>query len=141
MPRVTMGYALRRADGGVANQVEPTELLRQPLGEEHRAQGALLGAGRGYTRAGLGAPAPRVTEHGALSGGLDVRGLEAVTDGLCAGGVADREEAVVEALEADPRPLELALGPVMPVDPEADREGAIAGELHERGAEVTVEHV
>src|SRR2546426_1015233 len=72
---------------------------------------------------------------------VDILGAEIVADLLQRNRVVAGEEAVLQFLVADPLALELTLGPLVAVDPDADAERSVRGELDEAEAEVAVEDV
>src|SRR5262249_55181616 len=73
---------------------------------------------------------------------VDVVGAQRVTHGLQGAGVsAGEEEAIVERLECDGPARELALRPLVPVEPHASGERDVRRELHEAEAEVAIEDV
>jgi hypothetical protein len=72
---------------------------------------------------------------------LDARGGEAVGDHLSAARIGASEQAVVECLEGDAGPRELALHVLVPVETELAGVGEVGAELDEERAEVAVDAV
>ncbi len=83
----------------------------------------------------------RQHRHPAPEESLDMGGTELVTDILYTGGIGSAEQAVIQAGKRDAPFLELALDPLMAVNPDSAGEGGIGAELDKAGAKVPVQNV
>ncbi len=83
----------------------------------------------------------RQHRHPAPEESLDMGGAELVTDILYTGDIKSAEQAVIQAGERDTPFLELALDPLVAIEPDPASERGIGAELDKGGAEVAVKDI